>query len=149
MQRKTKEVNVVQKVTVFVADDGREFDDERECEKHDDCLKREKFKSTVEHSFEAEGMPNINGCEAIEYHDYRWCKPKSTEEIDVMNDVYNFCVPYDMVGKWICIEAENNCEGIGWWSALEEGIDYAKRLFSALGYTMTVEKKETDDEGNR
>lgn len=131
---------VEKKVTVYVADDGTEFSRQGDCISYEERKNRESL-SQIEQCAEAKGNPNFDGCEHMEYNDYLWFRPKSTEEIELLKKAYpadDFGIDDADIGKWICVEV---CNDSVWYSRLDEGIDYVKELLGRLGYEMTVTEK--------
>lgn len=97
--------------------------------------------SQIEQREEANGNPNFDGCEHMEDNDYFWFRPNSAEEIELLNKAYPtdyYGIDNSDIGKWICVEV---CNDSVWFSRLDEGINYVKKLLGRLGYEMTVTDK--------
>lgn len=131
---------VEKKVAKYIAFDGKEFSSRNDCITYEEWKNRENL-SQIEQCEEANGNPNFDGCEHMEYNDYFWFRPNSAEEIELLNKAYSTddCgIDNSDIGKWICVEI---CNDSVWFSRLDEGIDYVRELLEKLGYEMTVTEK--------
>lgn len=131
---------------VYVADDGTEFEYEWKCKEYEKEL-REKKAENVKHCKHLDGYANFDGMEYMECNSYRWYKPESEEDIEILNKAffdygaYSDNIDESYIGEWICIEETD--DGDAYISTLEQGINYARKILSALGYEMIITEKET------
>lgn len=131
---------VEKKIAMYVADDGTEFSNSNDCMNYEKRKNRESL-TVIEQCKDAEGNPNFDGIEHLDYYDYFWFKPKNAEEIELLQKVYPASdggIDNSDIGKWICLET---CEDSNWYSRLDEGINYVRELLHRLGYEMTVTEK--------
>lgn len=128
-------------VTVYIADDGTEFDTERQCRDYELDL-RDELLAGIETCPDAECCPNFDGNECPENHNYFWYKPKNTTEIETIGKAYGIQLNESIAGQWICIE--EGYDGDAWWSSLDEGIKYVNKLLDMLGYEMTITESEEE-----
>ena len=81
--------------TVYVALDGRKFNDKSECVDYEAAINRaSKFKilkakvdaiECIENSYAPFGYSYIDD----ERYEYRWYRPKNQEEVDALNSFFN------------------------------------------------------------
>ena len=144
---KVKTEVVVQEVKRYIAEDGKTFLNEDDCLKYEKGLARARLKEKldkIERCYEAWGMTPLDGCEHMEYHDYKWYRPKTEEEASVLNEWYEieYGIDNEEIGQWICIE---ECDDSSWSYALSYSIMRVKELFGLLGYDVTITKKEDNN----
>lgn len=148
MKTEQREETRVVTTTVYIADDGTEFIAERECRRHETLQKRlsllDKLKD-IEHA--ASNCPPTDGYEFCENYYFDWYKPKTKEEIDVLNEVYDeIDLKEDCLNKWICIEHENevedDCYSSNYTSTLDDSMNYVERLLSKLGYDIEFKERK-------
>ena len=128
------------KIIKYVAEDGTEFSTQRACADYEEEQNKKNL-SVIEQCKDAEGNPNFDGNEHMEYYDYLWFRPKNAEEIELLNKAYNddySSLDNSDIGKWICVETSADSV---WFSRLENGIEYVRELLNRLGYEMTVTEK--------
>ena len=144
MKRIEKKELIEKVVPKYIADDGTEFTDEKECERYERQIALERL-SVIETSSEAEGFPNFDGGECYESHNYVWYRPKDEHEIDLLNAAYSgerqSEFYEEMIGKWICVETDCSDDFL-WVTTLDDGISYARDILEKLGYEMMVVEKE-------
>lgn len=143
--KKIEKKEMVEKIIPkYIADDGTEFTDEKECGRYERQIALE-WLSVIETKPEAEGSPNFDGGECYESHNYIWYRPKNEQEIELLQAAYyddgtvNF--HDEMIGHWICVEIDC-ADDFLWVTTLDDGIEYARELLSRLGYDMVVTAKE-------
>lgn len=143
MKQITKTEKVEKKLVKFVAEDGTEFENEKDCLNYErDCWRKELDNSGIETA--DVDYPNCDGGENYESHNYKWYRPKTHEEIELLRKAYELnehdCrkqLSDELIGKWVCIETDCTDDFI-WLTTIDDGIDYARTLLKNLGYEMTV-----------
>lgn len=135
---------VVREVKKYIAEDGKVFLSEAECQKYEKDLARADLKAKldqIECCKDAYGWMPPDGTEHMEYHGYYWYRPKTVEEANVINEWYEleYGIDDDEVGQWICIE---ECDDCSWAFAMSYSIVNVKEFFSKFGYDVTIMKKE-------
>ena len=143
--KKIEKKEMIEKIIPkHIADDGTEFTDEKECEQYERKIAMERL-SVIETSSEAEGLPNFDGGECYESHNYTWYRPKDEHEIDLLNAAYSDGAQTEfyeeMIGKWVCVETDC-ADDFLWVTTLDDGIEYARDVLAKLGYDMMVVEKE-------
>ena len=138
---------VVREVKKYIAEDGAVFYDEAGCLRHEKDLEKADLKAKldqIECCEKAENSTPLDGCEYMEYHDYKWYRPKTREEADVLYEFYGLesHIGDGCIGQWVCIEV---CDDCCWFSSLNLSIVHIKMFFDMFGYDVTITKKE---EGN-
>ncbi len=142
MRQETRK-EVVQKteyVTKYIAFDGTEFLKEVECIAYE----REKFAEMPRikeiECEEAINHPPFDGGEYYESHEYRWFKPMSQEDIDLLLKAFphSYGMEYGAVGEWVCIE-DSGCDYYS--SCLSDSIHYAQSLLGKFGFDMFIAKR--------
>ena len=147
-----KEVVTVNK-TIYIACDGKEFDDNIKCSEYEKWLNRteqEKQLEEIEAKHSLDDVTPLDGAEYYEGHDYRWYRPKSIEEIDLLNDYYGLDSGYltkEHIGEWVCIEAYDiyNPNEACYVSHISSSIKQIEFLFNELGYDVTIKKREANE----
>lgn len=143
--KKIEKKELIEKIIPkYIADDGTEFTDEKECERYERQIALERL-SVIETSSEAQGLANFDGGECYESHNYVWYRPKDAHEIDLLKAAYDdeghTDFSYNMIGQWICVETDC-ADDFLWVTTIDDGIEYAKDILSKLGYDMVVTAKE-------
>jgi hypothetical protein len=138
---------VVQEVKKYIADDGKAFWTEADCKKYEKDLARADLKAKldlIECCKEAEGWTPLDGCEYMEYHDYHWYRPKTSEEANVLHEWFEleFPIEDDEIGQWICIE---ECDDCAWSYAMNYSIIHTLEFFEKFGYHVTITKEVGSD----
>lgn len=145
---------------VYIALDGRRFNDKLECANYEIALNRaSKFKflktkvdaiECIENSYAPFGYSCIDD----ERYEYRWYRPKSQEEVDVLNDFFNIDIECNgsvekIIGEWVGIEIDGDYdsytgkEDVYVISSLDSSIKKLINFYVALGYSIKVEKSTT------
>lgn len=111
----------------YIADDGKEFDNEYECEKYEHSLKIKKCslkfynKETI--LLSQENIENcLEDCYYLSIPDL-----DSLELVKRISDYYGYCVP-DSCGNWFYDDATND-----WICIDEEYINKVKKIVSLFG----------------
>lgn len=123
--------------TYYIAEDGTQFESERECKQYE---RGDMFEKMIAESPdiikypEAEGMQNLGADFSTDDYRYLWYKPLNEAGTALLKRAYG-CIDDDPTGKIICIEIAYNDT---YYSYLGEGIRYAKNLLSKLGYDMVL-----------
>lgn len=138
---------VVREVKKYIAEDGTMFYDEAGCKRYEKELARADLKAKldlIEQCNEARGMTPLDGCEYMEYHDYNWYRPKTSEEANVLQEWFRLEYPIEdeEIGQWICIEETDDT---AWSYALGYSIIHVKKFFDKFGYDVQIMKKEDNN----
>lgn len=139
MKQITKTEQVEKKVVKFISEDGTEFDNEKDCLNYERQYWRKKLDNSGIEIGDTE-YPNCDGGENYESHTYKWYRPKSHEEIELLRKAYELEeheLRKELIGKWICIEIDCDDDFL-WLTTIDDGIAYTKALLEILGYEMTV-----------
>lgn len=141
MKELVREVVEPKKVIEYIADDGTPFTDRRSCLQYERAKLLEKVEAEVQCCSEIDNYANFDGCENMEAHQYKWYYPKSIEQIELLQQAYGTDKILDShVNEWICVEYEDDGDFV-WVSKLSDSIQYAKSLLKALGYSISIRKK--------
>lgn len=152
----------VEKVTteiIYVAEDGKEFKTGAECKEYENILNSERESATL-----AEVINGIEKADTDEapfgygYVDtdrfaYATYKPKTVEEIEALEKAYRLTnsISRDIVGKWICLEFEDNDDnnfpkdGDCYDIEVEPSFEKFGNYCAALGYKFTITKVDDGD----
>ena len=128
--------------TVFVAEDGKEFNSEAECRNYERDNRKEILLSKLKECKEASGYIGFGDMYGSEDHDYRWFYMRSEEDVENLKEAFGFS-DYDMgcvnIGDWVCVESTYDDDYI---TTLYNGIDYVQRLLGHLGYDIEIKPRE-------
>ena len=131
--------------TVYVANDGEEFDTAEECSEYEYdskiCMQHKAFA-------EIENRPEITDYSNFGVNIYNddnrnyWFRPKTTEELQLIAQAFSIDmdVSDEYVGKWICVEAT---PFDGFVSFLDDGIAYVKHVLDILGYDVEIKERSS------
>ena len=136
MKEQTKTVMVEQKQTVYVANDGTEFERRYDCEVYEEELNEKLLAESVERIKEADGFAPCDGNENMEYWEYLWYKVKSDEDVAVLEQAYGDCVDH-LVSYPEYINIQKGYDGDCLSTTLSATKDYVERFFSKFGITVT------------
>jgi len=137
-----KTERVDRQVTYYVAVDGTTFANRSDCLEYEMKILRSKVFANVECRREADDYPPCNGGENMESHSYRWFRPRSAKDIDLLGDCFGReKFSYAEIGKWICVECfeDGECCRV---TNLESSVEYAKELLGFFGYNLLYIPKE-------
>lgn len=141
MQRVEKTVMVPTPKLWFIAFDGKEFEDEIDCLNYEHSQKVNRVDGQVERCRALDDYAPFDGGENYESHSYRWYKPKSKEDLDLLCDAFGDKFPDDCIGQWVCVET-TDYDGECWVQTVSECIDYANSVLGPMGYEVTIKAKE-------
>ena len=141
MQRVEKTVMVPTPKVKFIAFDGKEFEDEADCLNYEHSLKIRKVEEQVEHCNALDDCAPFDGGENYESHNYRWYKPKSKKDLELLRDAFGEKFSDDCIGQWICVET-TDYDGECWVQTISECIAYANSILVPMGYEITIKAKE-------
>lgn len=128
----------VVKSVVFIADDGTEFDNSRECHKYEMNMAEDKKKllepkriKGLDHWYPYEEYTDT------QTHDYYWYNIETEEELNLLKQAYGFSsedynIPFPEI---ICVDSpeyDNHC----WWSTLSSMISNLNEFFNITGYEI-------------
>ena len=140
-EEKRQEKVVFQDVTVYIADDGTEFKNRWDCERYERERVYKPLLEKLQRCKELDGYPNFDGQEYADHHDYCWYFIRDLDDLEILVKVYPESIDVDSryVGKWICIEEDD--DGNGWSSTIDYGIEYATKVLAKLGYKVEITKE--------
>ncbi len=137
---KSQKKTVVQKkeITVFIAEDGTEFDNMNDCLAYEEEWKNKLLDESpnIIECKEAEDCMPFDGNEYYENHEYRWFKPLNSEGVNLINRLFDILLNISHIGKWVCLEF---CDDDIYTSLLDDSIDYAKRMFELFSTDEELE----------
>ena len=143
MKTETREITIPERVIpaykankqVFIAFDGREFEDACACQEHE----RELFRQSLKESGNILICDDLSGCIPFdggdynnEYYDYLWFKLVNESGRDELINAYpGLCggerIP---IGKWCILEAED--DGDSYWNLMTDGFRYIEKILKKL-----------------
>jgi len=148
MTTKTTKKTITIDSTVYIACDGKEFDNPRLCIAHEEDLKRAEQREKLK---DIETTPNdflpLDGCEYNEDYSYTWYRPKSIEEIELLVAYYGFEsneLTAENIGEWVCIE-ESDYHGDVYIAYINDCIEHITHFLREFGYDVTITKRESID----
>lgn len=149
MRKETrKEERVVtSNYTVYIADDGKEFDDERKCKEYEKKCKLR----VIEPKFEAMKIKELNGIapltenEEFPERDFWWFNLNTEEDYDLIVNYYdalNYDLDYmgepDTYPTTVCVmESDSYVETV----YLNDIMTMTKWFFGKFGYKVDIKKK--------
>ena len=143
MRTEIKKVYVDQ--NVYIADDGTEFTNKRECEYY------EKHKMELQKAWEkvkdltALGdYPPCDGGDNSQHRYYRWFKISNQRELDLLTIACGDGSIYEVkrFPEFICVESEDPARFTdGYWTYLSQCKEYVRELFEGLGFSVAIAEK--------
>lgn len=139
----TRDLKVVEYKS-YVAKDGNEFDSEKDCLDYERTLREQELEAKlndIEENKDAYMWTPLDGSEYVEYHDYRWFRPKNMEEVEILNEVFKLSyLPLDeaAVNHWICLEITDDD---AYDSCLDNSLDHIQAFLDKFGYDVTITKR--------
>ena len=143
MQRIETVVTEPKSIVKFLAEDGREFAKERECFEYEFAIKRKRVDAQVETKAELDDLPPFDGGENYESHEYKWYKPKTKNDLELLRSAYGNKFDDCYIGQWVCVEICD--DGECWTMPLSNCIDYVNRILSCMGYEISIKPKEAHE----
>lgn len=138
MKEETRTTTQVVKYKVFVADDGTEFKTQHECEDYEIAQLENKL-AKIEQCLLAENCAPFDGAEHTENCSFVWYRPKSREDLDLLEKRYaDQTFGDELLGKWICVD-DDGC-GSSWVYCLSDSIAYAQNMLKSFGYKSIIAK---------
>ncbi|MBD5130300.1 MAG: hypothetical protein HDT43_10350 [Ruminococcaceae bacterium] len=146
--------------TVYVADDGRQFEDKNECQTYEAELNRASSFSALKAKVDTiECLENGKAPFGYSYidderYEYRWYRPKDLGEVEALNSFFKIKVERDwdaaeVVGEWVCVEIDGDYdtytgkEDVYITTAFEQSNKDLLEFYAALGYDVKIEKQES------
>ncbi len=145
---------------VYIAHDGKRFDNEEECIEHEMWLERTNRFAALKakvgaiecliDTYAPFGYSNAD----YEWYEYCWYRPKNYEEVAMLNSFFNVSIGQgeeiaDIVGEWVGVEIGGGYDTY----TGEEGtravgmLDSSNRIlvdfYAALGYDVKIKKQES------
>lgn len=135
MKIEKRKIMVPKDVIVYIASDGTEFETDTACFNYEQCLKEASNLSVIEQCDALEGYPPPAGGDYNESHTFKWYRPKTVEEMDILRSIYTDHSFSDKnIGKWHCIEENGDFDS---WVTEEDSItEYIIQVYEKLGYTV-------------
>lgn len=131
---------------VYIAEDGKEFDDIRLCKKYEEEIEREKRLNKLSKfivSELSEQIPINADASFSEYCYYTWFKVNNEKELAELEHILDdgFDVP-EQFPMYICYETENEFEGLAsdWCYTIEESMDVTKAYFKKFGIDVEFKR---------
>lgn len=118
--------------TVYIANDGTEFENMQECVDYEreamDAL-LEKSGDVIENK-DAEDCLPFDGNEWYENHDYRWFKPLNKKGIDLLYVAFGIKIHKDYINEWVCLEISDDDT---YMTDLKSSLEYAENMKKKFG----------------
>lgn len=122
---------VKQIVKTYIAEDGKEFSNERDCKNYETNLQLEKqleeIKPLLIHK---DDFIPCNGSENYEGHLYRWYKVESQDQLNKVNELYNTGFEAANFPEFINIEQAEEFDFDSYGTTLTDCKEYVTRFFS-------------------
>jgi len=143
---KSKEVSTtVTKIeTIYIADDGTQFINKSECERHEYKIKKENEHKEIENLmvYEDDYVP-CNGAENSEHHIYKWFKVENEAELKQLEEVFGVETRCNKFPEFINIEMYNEDDKNCYSETLTRCEEYVKKFFKAFGKEVIITDTET------
>lgn len=139
---------------IYIADDGKKFDDKDECEEYEAELKRKSSFSRLQAVVDKIECIELGEAPYSMYYvdddkyEYRWYRPKTIEEVSALNDFFHIELEIsEAVGEWVCIEIDG---GYDYYSGEEDAFitndlkcsnESIVNFYARLGYDVEIKKK--------
>lgn len=128
--------------TVYIADDGTEFEDRQACVDYEDTILQaveDHFMERITNCPELVDFPPFDGGEHSEFNKYLWIKPDNEEDVCDIVRVYGdgYGVNNRIIGSWTCLEIG---DGYVFATTLNESVDYARKVLKELSYEMIIQE---------
>lgn len=131
---------------VYIAEDGKEFDNIRLCKKYEEEIEREKRLDKLSKfivSELSEQIPINADASFSEFYYYTWLKANNKEEKEELENLLEdrFSDP-EQFPMYICYETENEFEGLAsyWCCTIEESMDVTKAYFKKFGIDVEFKR---------
>lgn len=111
MKKEIRQITCPATRTVYIADDGHEFDSESECAKHERRLSFEALFDKIQMCRELDQVPPVGlswiNSENVEFY---WFFVASKDDFDLINQTCDFRLPDEdfksFENRWVCISIE-------------------------------------------
>lgn len=142
-----EERTIVDEFSIYIAEDGKEFESKRECEKYEKQLLVEKYLDRELNDL----IPIHYDSSFSDYNSYRWFKVNNKEEFDDLDEAlsdngYYYLHEVKTYPNYICLESEDDYELNGWNTDynynLDESMEIAKAYFDLFGIEVEFKRKE-------
>ncbi|MCX4256449.1 MAG: hypothetical protein OSJ54_05930 [Oscillospiraceae bacterium] len=152
-----KVVTEKREVLRYVADDGTEFKNEKDCQNYETRINRENLLAALEKIERADLNMAPPGTSYVdtERYSYVWFRPQNRQEINTINAYFGLNFDEKHIGDWIGVEVEGDYDDYDnssdcWTLDYREGYVATKEFFEALGYKVLIEpssnySKEKDE----
>ncbi len=147
MEIKKRKVYEEKEVDMYVAFDGKEFEQMSICEAYEEELTNKLLDESpdIVKCSKAEGNMPFGGSEYSENNIFKWVKPLNEKGVELLNQLFGYSSlsSFDIndVGKWLCLEISDDDV---YCSYLEDNLEYVKNVCQKLEivvdtYDMVVE----------
>lgn len=136
MNTEKKKIYVEKEVTRYVAFDGKEFEQMRDCENYESDLidKRIAESTDIAENEEAKGCMPFGGREYSENHEFRWLKPLNEKGVKLLNELFCSRLFHQFdnkdIGEWICLEISDDDVYL---SSLSANLEYSEAMKKKFG----------------
>ena len=127
MRTEIREKQIVERKTIYVANDGSEFNDKEKCEEYEkswECTIRASFQKVPHTKISEWGL--FDGWAGSEEYDVYLLKPRNLDDIRVMNEFFklsgNDAYTQDDIGKECCCGTDWDGCGYPWKNGIESPI---------------------------
>lgn len=141
MEMKKRKIYEEKEVTMYVAFDGKEFDQMNSCEAYEEVLIDKLLDESpdIVKNDEAEGDMPFGGIEYSENNAFKWVKPLNEKGVELLNRLFpnSFSGEFDIndVGKWICLEISDDDV---YCSSLESNLEYVTNMCKKFGINISI-----------
>lgn len=140
---------VKDKYTVYIAENGKEFNDERDCMRYENELRVRENNNKVDkyRDRDLDDMIPIHYDDSFSsFNSYIWFKLNNKEEFTDLDEVFESrCDEPKSYPSYICIECEGNYEDRGWDTdysyTLDESMKITKEYFKNFGIEVEFKRK--------
>lgn len=126
IKEEKKVITQEQIIVTYISEDGKEYTDQKECERHETNLLRDKLEQkaySLKHMYYEPPF-------ADSYHSYHWFYVTNQEEVKAVEDYYNLDasieIEFDIVTfpEWIGVEEgiDNDCYELGTLSQYQKSV---------------------------
>ena len=134
--------------TIYIASDGKEFDTYLACDCYEQEIERKQRMLKIKGVESKEDMKDVTPLDGEEYlteHDYRWHRPKSIEEVELLNEFYkpDRLLTEKDIGEWVCFESYDIDSGSepSYVRSLKDSIKHIEKFLDAFGYYVTITER--------
>ena len=145
MHYETRTEKIERKYTIYIADDGKEFNSEDECKQYENSIGRKNMKALkpfIEEKLK-DMIPIHFSAEYSEFSYYTWFKANNKEEFETINKILDevFEEPNEYP-YYMCVETESEFDGYisDYYTQLPEYKNTTREFWEKLGYKVSFNK---------